>query len=137
MRKGTGGLVLTGRFPANAIIINYNTCLYLCFWFNVFKWRGEHFKHIYNLFGKRPVTIGAQLYLKKFYESFGFVQSSEVYIEDGIPHIEMTRREWTRKSSKYKNTNRSHNKKKDCHDLISFFSFLFFACKSNKRNQKI
>jgi len=44
---------------------------------------------IYELFGKQPVRIGAQLYLKRFYESFGFQQSSAVYIEDGIEHIEM------------------------------------------------
>jgi ElaA protein len=37
------------------------------------------------------ITIGAQLYLKKFYESHGFVQSSEMYLEDDIPHIEMKR----------------------------------------------
>lgn len=43
----------------------------------------------YNLFGKVPVKIGAQLYLKKFYESFGFVQSGAVYLEDGIEHIPM------------------------------------------------
>jgi ElaA protein len=30
--------------------------------------------------------------LQKFYESFGFVQSGEIYLEDGIEHIEMTRR---------------------------------------------
>jgi ElaA protein len=45
----------------------------------------------YELFGKGPIKIGAQLYLKNFYESFGFVQSSEVYDEDGIDHIEMIR----------------------------------------------
>lgn len=44
-----------------------------------------------RLFGKGVIRIGAQLYLKKFYESFGFVQSSEVYDEDGIDHIEMKR----------------------------------------------
>jgi ElaA protein len=43
------------------------------------------------LYGATPIRIGAQLYLKKFYESFGFVQSSEVYDEDGIDHLEMTR----------------------------------------------
>lgn len=41
------------------------------------------------LFGSVPVKIGAQLYLKKFYESFGFKFTSEEYMEDGIPHIEM------------------------------------------------
>ncbi len=43
----------------------------------------------YALFGEAPVKIGAQLYLKKFYESFGFLQTSDVYDEDGIDHIEM------------------------------------------------
>ncbi|MBA4196287.1 MAG: GNAT family N-acetyltransferase [Chitinophaga sp.] len=43
----------------------------------------------YELFDKAPIKIGAQLYLKKFYESFGFIQSSDVYDEDGIDHIEM------------------------------------------------
>lgn len=40
-------------------------------------------------FGTSQITISAQLYLKKFYESHGFVQTSEEYLEDGIPHIEM------------------------------------------------
>ncbi|HYJ38873.1 MAG TPA: GNAT family N-acetyltransferase [Chitinophagaceae bacterium] len=44
---------------------------------------------IFSLFGKQPIKIGAQLYLKSFYESLGFRQSSEVYLEDGIEHIEM------------------------------------------------
>ncbi len=43
----------------------------------------------YNIFGNQAIRIGAQLYLKKFYESFGFQQSSEIYLEDGIEHIEM------------------------------------------------
>lgn len=42
-------------------------------------------------FGESKITIGAQLYLKKFYENQGFVQSSEMYLEDDIPHIEMQR----------------------------------------------
>jgi ElaA protein len=42
-------------------------------------------------FNKEAITIGAQLYLKKFYESHGFVQTSEMYLEDDIEHIEMTR----------------------------------------------
>lgn len=40
-------------------------------------------------FGTDKITIGAQLYLKKFYESHGFIQTSEMYLEDNIPHIEM------------------------------------------------
>ncbi|MHA4738581.1 GNAT family N-acetyltransferase [Dyadobacter sp. MSC1_007] len=46
-----------------------------------------------SLYGKTPIRIGAQLYLKKFYESFGFRQSGDVYLEDEIEHIEMTRPE--------------------------------------------
>jgi ElaA protein len=46
---------------------------------------------ILHHFGERKITIGAQLYLKKFYESHGFVQTSEMYLEDDIPHIEMRR----------------------------------------------
>ncbi|URC13646.1 GNAT family N-acetyltransferase [Flavobacterium sp. B183] len=42
-------------------------------------------------FDKDAITIGAQLYLKKFYESHGFVQTGEMYLEDDIEHIEMTR----------------------------------------------
>ena len=44
---------------------------------------------LYKLFGNVPVKIGAQMYLKKFYESFGFMQTSDIYLEDDIPHIEM------------------------------------------------
>ena len=44
-----------------------------------------------RLYGKTVIRIGAQLYLKKFYESFGFIKSSEIYQEDLIDHIEMTR----------------------------------------------
>ena len=36
-----------------------------------------------------PITISAQLYLKKFYESFGFAGVGEPYDEDGIPHLKM------------------------------------------------
>jgi ElaA protein len=49
----------------------------------------ESIRQVYHLFGEAPIKIGAQLYLKRFYESFGFVQSSDVYDEDGIQHIEM------------------------------------------------
>lgn len=43
----------------------------------------------YRLFGKQELKIGGQLYLQKFYESFGFTQTSDMYLEDDIPHIEM------------------------------------------------
>jgi ElaA protein len=44
------------------------------------------------LFGKTPIRIGAQVYLTHFYNSFGFEQSSAIYDEDGIDHIQMLRR---------------------------------------------
>ena len=44
-----------------------------------------------HLFGNQPIHIGAQLYLRDFYSSLGFEQSSDVYLEDGIEHIEMIR----------------------------------------------
>ena len=43
------------------------------------------------LFGAQAIKVGAQLYLKRFYEGFGFVQCGEGYLEDGIPHIPMLR----------------------------------------------
>lgn len=45
-----------------------------------------------KLFGKTSITLGAQLYLKNFYESLGFEVSSDEYLEDGIPHLDMTRK---------------------------------------------
>jgi ElaA protein len=46
---------------------------------------------LYDAWGRQPIRLGAQVYLKKFYESLGFEQVSDIYIEDGIPHIEMVR----------------------------------------------
>ena len=43
-----------------------------------------------ELFSITIIKIGAQLYLKKLYESLGFIQTSDIYDEDGIDHIEMT-----------------------------------------------
>jgi len=51
----------------------------------------QSIEHLQKLFGESSIKLGAQLYLKNFYESFGFLQSSDAYIEDGIPHIEMIR----------------------------------------------
>ncbi|MDQ7959547.1 GNAT family N-acetyltransferase [Flavobacterium lindanitolerans] len=51
----------------------------------------EAIKAIKENFDEEKITISAQLYLKKFYESHGFSQTSEEYFEDGIPHIEMKR----------------------------------------------
>jgi ElaA protein len=49
-------------------------------------------KKCYELFGTGDIKIGAQLYLRKFYESFGFFQVGEGYLEDGIPHIYMIKK---------------------------------------------
>jgi ElaA protein len=49
----------------------------------------QSIQNSYELFGSGSIKIGAQLYLKKFYESLGFIVSSDVYDEDGIDHIEM------------------------------------------------
>ena len=43
-----------------------------------------------QFFGK-TIKLSAQTYLKGFYESHGFQQSGEGYLEDGIPHIAMLR----------------------------------------------
>ena len=40
-------------------------------------------------FRAERVKVGAQVYAKAFYESVGFTQCSEEYLEDGIPHIYM------------------------------------------------
>ncbi|NDC77273.1 MAG: GNAT family N-acetyltransferase [Chitinophagia bacterium] len=42
-----------------------------------------------KLYGQGDIVIGAQLYLKAFYGSFGFVAEEDVYMEDGIPHVKM------------------------------------------------
>jgi ElaA protein len=42
-------------------------------------------------FPEHPIRIGAQQYLEKFYQSFGFVTVSDMYLEDDIPHVEMLR----------------------------------------------
>ena len=46
---------------------------------------------IENHFETRSIKISAQSYLKKFYEQYGFVQTSEEYLEDNLPHMEMSR----------------------------------------------
>lgn len=43
------------------------------------------------LAGGAPLRIGAQAHLERYYGELGFVRASDVYDEDGIPHLEMTR----------------------------------------------
>ena len=42
-----------------------------------------------EIFGNEPIKIGAQRYLEKFYQSFGFVLTGNDYMEDGIEHTIM------------------------------------------------
>jgi len=44
---------------------------------------------IENNLQQNKILISAQSYLTKFYNSFGFTQVGEEYLEDGIPHIKM------------------------------------------------
>jgi ElaA protein len=39
----------------------------------------------------RPIVLGAQLYLRGFYEAYGFVMASGPYDDFGVPHVEMTK----------------------------------------------
>jgi ElaA protein len=64
------------------------------------KYRSMKFGHdlmqvsidaVAEFFEETAITISAQEYLKKFYEGHGFVQTSEMYLEDDIPHIQMKR----------------------------------------------
>ncbi|WP_163469589.1 GNAT family N-acetyltransferase [Fusobacterium sp. IOR10] len=45
--------------------------------------------YIKNQLKEKEIIISAQFYLKKFYESLGFVAITEMYIEEGIEHIKM------------------------------------------------
>lgn len=47
--------------------------------------------HCQRLWPARPVLLGAQAHLQRFYAGLGFVPISDVYDEDGIPHIDMQR----------------------------------------------
>lgn len=49
----------------------------------------ETIKYIKEHSNKEKINISAQTYLQSFYESFGFIKMSEMYLEDGIPYIDM------------------------------------------------
>ena len=44
---------------------------------------------IFTHFNTRKIKVSAQVYLTEFYNSHGFVQTGDGYLEDGIPHIAM------------------------------------------------
>lgn len=48
-------------------------------------------EHLDARFPGRGCRISAQLYLQAFYEGFGFKVVTDVYDEDGIPHVQMVR----------------------------------------------
>lgn len=41
--------------------------------------------------GGAAIRLGAQAHLERFYADLGFQRASDVYDEDGIPHVEMVR----------------------------------------------
>ena len=49
-------------------------------------------EEIYRCWPQTLIRISAQDYLQKFYEQYEFVRVSDVYLEDGIPHVEMLRK---------------------------------------------
>jgi ElaA protein len=48
-------------------------------------------EHIGAQWPEPQVSLHAQAHLQRFYGAFGFVPSSDVHDEDGIPHVWMTR----------------------------------------------
>ncbi len=48
-------------------------------------------QNIEKQFKTSTIKIGAQTYLKKFYEKHSFQKVGDDYVEDGIPHIYMMR----------------------------------------------
>lgn len=49
----------------------------------------ETLKAVRRLYPDQQIKIQAQNYLRHFYASFGFQAVSDVYLEDGIPHVDM------------------------------------------------
>ena len=59
------------------------------------KHLGRHLMHhalnaLENQHGSHRGVLGAQAYLVHFYGSFGYIPVSEIYLWDGIPHVDMT-----------------------------------------------
>ena len=48
---------------------------------------------LYHIYGHIPIRISAQEYLRKFYSNLGFTAVSDIYLEDGIPHVSMIKYE--------------------------------------------
>ncbi|SHM20985.1 GNAT family N-acetyltransferase [Roseibium suaedae] len=63
-------------------------------------WRGkrlgdylmaEAVKKVGELRPGQPIHLSAQAHLEAFYAGFGFQRSSDLYLEDGIEHVDMIR----------------------------------------------
>lgn len=52
---------------------------------------GQLMAHVLHLWGGEPLVLGAQAYLERWYESFGFTRSGESYVDAGIDHVPMSR----------------------------------------------
>lgn len=44
---------------------------------------------IHENYNTEEITISAQQHLQKFYAAHGFVTTSDMYLEDNIPHVQM------------------------------------------------
>ena len=51
----------------------------------------EAIAQLQRLWGEQPIRIGAQAHLQAFYRQHGFVPQGDLYLEDGIDHVEMIR----------------------------------------------
>ena len=52
----------------------------------------EAIAQVQRLWGPQPIRIGAQAHLQAFYRQHGFEPDGDLYLEDGIEHIEMLRK---------------------------------------------
>ncbi len=48
-------------------------------------------KEISSAWPQASIRISAQDYLQRFYSQYGFIRVSDVYLEDGISHVEMVK----------------------------------------------
>lgn len=51
----------------------------------------EAIAQVERVWGVQPIRIGAQAHLQAFYRQHGFEPDGELYLDDGIDHIEMHR----------------------------------------------
>ncbi|GIE80403.1 ElaA protein [Actinoplanes philippinensis] len=52
---------------------------------------GRLMEHALSVIGNRPAVLDAQAHLAGFYARYGFETTGPEYVEDGIPHVPMTR----------------------------------------------